>query len=706
MSEQQSSHPERKPNRLLQEQSPYLRQHAYNPVDWYPWGQEALARAKAEDKPILLSIGYSACHWCHVMERESFENETIARQMNENFVPVKVDREERPDLDQIYMDAVQVLTGRGGWPLTVFLTPDGKPFYGGTYFPPEDRHGIAGFPRVLTAIADAYHNRPADVQQNVERLTMAIAALADYKPQPGEMRTDLALAGARALAQSYDRAHGGIGGAPKFPNTFVFSLFLRMYAGGGEQTFGDMVHETLLKMGKGGIYDQLGGGFHRYSVDERWLVPHFEKMLYDNALLARLYLEAGCALNQPEFFRIAGETLDYILREMTSPEGGFYSSQDADSEGEEGRFFLWTPAELRTVLGEELAPLTARFFDVSDDGNFEGRNILHRTIELAEAARMFKRPLEKISASIRTARELLFYARERRVKPGRDEKILAAWNGMMISALAEGYRVLGDERFLQAAARAADFVRTGLWDGRALRRSFKDGLARFNGYLEDYSLIVSALVDLYEASLDRHYLKFARELAEVMLERFADRENGGFFFTSDDHENLITRGKAAFDGSTPSGNSAAVMALLRLHSYSDDQRYIAEAEKTLRLFAPFMEKQPFAFSHMLEAADFFQRGPTEIVIIAEPGTTQMFEWLKGLGLMYVPNRAIFAVDPNGADDALLPEAAAGKKQIAGRITAYVCRERVCSPPITSLDGLKATLDAHEHRINEPRATAE
>jgi uncharacterized protein len=693
MSEEHSSDPQRKANRLLQEQSPYLRQHAHNPVDWYPWGQEALARAKAEDKPILLSIGYSACHWCHVMERESFENDAIARLMNDNFVPIKVDREERPDLDQIYMDAVQVLTGRGGWPLTVFLTPDGKPFYGGTYFPPEDRHGLAGFPRVLTAITDAYRNRPDDVQQNVERLTAAIAALADYKPQPGAMRADLALAGARALAQSYDRAHGGIGGAPKFPNTFVFSLFLRMYAAQGEQTFGDMVSETLLKMAKGGIYDQLGGGFHRYSVDERWLVPHFEKMLYDNALLARLYLEAGCALNQPELFSVARETLDYVLREMTSPEGGFYSSQDADSEGEEGSFFLWTPAELHTVLGGELTPLMARFFDVSEEGNFERHNILHRTIEPAEAARMFKQPLEEINASIETARQLLFQARERRVKPGRDEKILAAWNGMMISALAEGFRVLGDERFLQAAARAVDFVRTRLWDGRALRRSFKDGLARFNGYLEDYGLIVGALVDIYEASFDPGYLEFARELAEVMLQRFADQDNGGFFFTSDDHERLITRGKAAFDGSTPSGNSAAVTALLRLHSYLGDQRYMDEAEKTLRLFAPFMEKQPFAFSHMLEAADLFQRGPTEIVIIAEAGTAQRLEWMKRLGLTYVPNRAIFLVDPNSAEDALLPEAAAGKKQIAGRITAYVCRGRTCSPPITSLEELWAGLSA-------------
>jgi uncharacterized protein YyaL (SSP411 family) len=693
MSEQQHLRPECKSNRLLQEQSPYLRQHAHNPVDWYPWGQEALTRAKAENKPILLSIGYSACHWCHVMERESFENEAIARLMNEKFVAIKVDREERPDLDQIYMDAVQVLTGRGGWPLTVFLTPEGKPFYGGTYFPPEDRHGITGFPRVLTAIADAYHNRPADVQQNVERLTEAIAALADYKHQPGPMRADLALAGAHALARSYDRVHGGIGGAPKFPNTFVFSLFLRMYAADGESTFGEMVRETLLKMAKGGIYDQLGGGFHRYSVDERWLVPHFEKMLYDNALLSRLYLEAGCALNEPEFFRIARATLDYVLREMTSTEGGFYSSQDADSEGEEGRFFLWTPGELRAVVGEELAPLVERFFDVSDDGNFEGRNILHRTIEPAEAARMFKKAPDEISTSIETARRLLFGAREQRVKPGRDEKVLAAWNGMMISALAEGYRVLGDRRFLRAAAQAVDFIRTRLWDGHALRRSFKDGLARFNGYLEDYGLIASALVDVYEASLDRQYLEFARDLAEVMLERFVDLESGGFFFTSDDHESLITRGKAAFDGSTPSGNSAAVMALLRLHSYLGDQRYMAEAEKTLQLFAPFMEKQPFAFAHLLEAADFFQRGPTEIVIIGESGTPQMLEWFTRLGQIYVPNRAIFAAAPNRAGDAWLPEAAVGKEQIAGQITAYVCRERTCSAPITFLEELAAELDA-------------
>jgi uncharacterized protein YyaL (SSP411 family) len=691
MSEQSDPHPERKPNRLVKEHSPYLRQHAYNPVDWYPWGPEAFARAHAENKPIFLSIGYSACHWCHVMERESFENEAIARLINENFVPIKVDREERPDLDQIYMDAVQMLTGHGGWPLTVFLTPDAKPFYGGTYFPPEDRRGMIGFPRLLRAVADAYHNRPLDVQQNVERLTQAITALGDYEAQDGEMKRGLALAGARALAKSYDRVNGGIGHAPKFPNVFAFSLFLRVYVAEREPSFGEMVTDTLFKMARGGIYDQLGGGFHRYSVDERWLVPHFEKMLYDNALLARLYLEAGCALNEPEFFRIGRETLDYVIREMSSEEGGFFSSQDADSQGEEGRFFLWTPEDLLNTLGPELTPLVMRFFDVTYEGNFEGRNILHRTIEPADAARIFNKSTEEINSSLETARKLLFQARERRVKPARDEKILAAWNAMMISAFAQGYRVLGDERFLRAATRAVEFIRTRLWDGHALRRAYKDGIARFNAYAEDYGLMVSALIDVYEATMERRYLEFARELAEVLIQRFVDRQNGGFFFTSDDHEQLIVRSKPAFDGSTASGNSAAAMALLRLYYYTHDERYMTEAERTLCLFAPLMEKQPFAFTHMLEAVDLLERGPTEIVIVAGADDSQKREWLNWLGRCYLPNRVIITVEPHRTDDPLMPQAAAGKKQIDGRITAFICREHTCSPPITSLDELKSAV---------------
>ena len=695
MSQDQSSHnnPAHKANRLINEQSPYLRQHAHNPVDWYPWGEEALGRARAENKPVLLSIGYSACHWCHVMERESFENDAIARVMNENFVSIKVDREERPDLDQIYMDAVQLLTGRGGWPLTMFLLPDGRPFYGGTYFPPVDRHGLPGFPRLLAAIAAAYHKQPGDVQQNVERLTSAMGSMATLQAPGSELPSSTPLNAARELGKHYDSVHGGIGGAPKFPNTFVFALFLRMYDADSDINFADMVRDTLTKMAKGGIYDQLGGGFHRYSVDERWLAPHFEKMLYDNALLARLYLDAGRALNEPEFLRVAREILEYVLREMTSPEGGFYAAQDADSEGEEGKFFLWTPAEARDAIGdEELTKIAARYFDISAEGNFEGRNILNRTIEQADAAKLFGKPADEIARAIETIKGRMFVEREKRIKPGRDEKILAAWNAMMIAAFAEGYRALGDPRYLAAAERAIEFAMTKLWDGRALRRSYKDGVARFNAYLEDYALMAGALIETYEASLDPRYLEQARTLADVILERFLDRAKGGFFFTSDDHEELITRAKAAFDGSTPSGNSAAVIALLRLHAYTGDARYANEAARTINLFAELIEKQPFGFAHMIEAADLYFRGPTEIVLVGDRSSAEFREWIERAGLLYVPNRALFVTDTKGDGSGFIPEPARGKPQVNGQLTAYVCRERTCSAPMTTFEAVIAALD--------------
>ncbi len=682
----------RKPNRLVNEQSPYLRQHAYNPVDWYPWGEEALKRAREENKPILLSIGYSACHWCHVMERESFENETIARLMNENFVPIKVDREERPDLDQIYMDAVQLITGRGGWPLTMFLTPDGRPFFGGTYWPPEDRHGMPGFGRILTAVANAYRSGAREVSHNVEKLTEALGALSSYEPAAGEMRRDLAVAAARSLAGAYDSINGGIGGAPKFPNTFVFSLFLRVFAGEGDEAMGEMVRHTLKKMARGGIYDQIGGGFHRYSVDERWMVPHFEKMLYDNALLARLYADAGRALNEAEFLAVSREILDYVLREMTSPEGGFYSSQDADSEGEEGKFFLWTLREVERIVGPDLAPIAERYFDITEEGNFEQRNILHRTIEPADAARMFGKTEEEIESAIATIRAKLLAARNQRVHPGRDEKILTAWNAMMISAFAEGYRAHHEPRYLEAARRAAEFILRTMWDGRALKRSYKDGVARFNAYLEDYALLAGAMLDMYQASLDSAWLERARMLADVIIDRFLDRQKGGFYFTSDDHEALITRSKAAFDGSTPSGNSAAVMALLRIGEYTGEDRYRAEAERTLKLFREFIEKQPFGFSHMLEAVDLYHRGPTEVVLAGERDSAEFREWMDRLGLLYVPNLALFAADSGGSIERL-PEQVHGKTQRDGRLTAYVCRDRTCSAPITDFKELARELES-------------
>ncbi|MBF6568478.1 MAG: thioredoxin domain-containing protein [Candidatus Binataceae bacterium] len=689
MSEHHGAEHDRKPNRLINELSPYLRQHAYNPVNWYPWGEEALARSRAENKPILLSIGYSACHWCHVMERESFENDEIAGAMNENFIPIKVDREERPDLDQIYMEAVQLITGRGGWPLTMFLTPDGNPFYGGTYYPPVDRQGMPGFGRVLAAIAQAWQEQADTIGKNVASLTKSLHELSDFAPADGEPRAHLAQAGARALTSAYDAVNGGIGGAPKFPNTFVFSLFLRTLDADGDLSFGEMVGNTLTKMARGGIYDQLGGGFHRYSVDERWLAPHFEKMLYDNALLVRLYLDAGRALHNSEFLGTARHVLDYVTREMTSPEGGFYSSQDADSEGEEGKFFLWSVAQTRAVVGEALSPIAERYFDITEEGNFEGGNILHRTIAPAEAARLFHKTDEELDRALAEIASRMFAAREQRVHPGRDEKILAAWNAMMISAFADGYRSLNDRRYRESAERAAEFTMTRLWDGHRLHRSFKDGIARFNAYLEDYALLACAMIDVYEATLDARYLNHARTLAGVMLDRFLDRERGGFYFTSEDHEALITRSKPSFDGSTPSGNSAAAMALLRLHLYTGEDRYQAEAARVIRLFAEAIAKQPFVFAHLLEAIDLYQRGAVEIVLVKGAAEDrEVEEWLAHIGKLYLPNRAIFVI---GRDAGFIPEYVQGRPAIDGKLTGYVCRERACSAPVTTIDALEAEL---------------
>ena len=675
-------------NRLVHETSPYLLQHAHNPVDWYAWGDEALARARQEDKPILVSIGYSACHWCHVMERESFEDEQIAGIMNELFVCVKVDREERPDLDHIYMNAVQMLTGHGGWPLNVFLTPAGEPFYGGTYFPPTDRHNIPAFPRVLQGVAQAYREKRPEVEKSVGQMLDALAQMDGRDAVTGAIPPTLPVDAARTLTRHYDGDHGGLGSAPKFPNSMVFSLFLRAWHATGESRFLEMVEQTLGTMAAGGMYDQLGGGFHRYSVDARWLVPHFEKMLYDNALLTRLYLEGYQATGNVAWRTVAEDTLAYVLREMTDPAGGFYSAQDADSEGVEGKFFVWTLDEVTAVLGEERARVFCRVYDVTEVGNFEDQNILHPTLTLEQAGKLFGKSADEVAAILADSRAALLAVRAGRIAPGRDDKILASWNGLMIGAFAVAYQTLGDDAYRVAAERGVAFVYEHLHrDGRLLR-TYKDGQAKLNAYLDDYAFMLNALLDLYEGTFDLTLIDRAVALGDVLLTHFEDSERGGFYFTSADHERLVARPKPTFDGSVPSGNSAAALGLLRLYYLRGEPRFLAAVERTLGLFAKSMSDNPFGFANMLGVADFYLRKPREVVVVGRPDDPATSELLAQLHRAYVPSRTLTCVNPD--DGARLP-LAEGKTQQNGLVTTYVCHDYTCSPPVTDWHEVAALL---------------
>ena len=517
------------PNRLINETSPYLLQHAHNPVDWYPWGSEALERASKEDRPILLSIGYSACHWCHVMEHESFEDASIAQVMNDNFVNIKVDREERPDLDQIYMTAVQMMTGSGGWPLTVFLLPGGEPFFGGTYFPPEDRYNRPGFRRVLPAISDAYRTRRQELVDNSKTIVEQIGRQVSPQFEGGAIDTSLLDAAYRALGSRFDPREGGFGGAPKFPPSMSIDFLLRYHHRTGDEHALQMATLTLDKMAYGGMYDQAGGGFHRYSTDERWLVPHFEKMLYDNALLARAYLDAYRSTGRPLYKRIAEETLDFVVREMRDPSGAFYSTQDADSEGVEGKFYVWDLEEFRDIVGAD-ADLLAKYFDVTEHGNFEGRNILNISRPPELFSKLESVPLEDLEARAKAAKKKLYAAREKRVKPGRDEKILTDWNGLMLRAFAEAAAYLGRDDYRSIAESNAGFILSTLWDGSRLLHNFKDGRARFNGYLDDYANLADGLFALYELTFDYKWLDHAIKIVDRMIEQFWDDERGGFLF--------------------------------------------------------------------------------------------------------------------------------------------------------------------------------
>jgi len=680
-------------NRLADETSPYLLQHAHNPVDWYPWGPEALARARAEDRPILLSVGYSACHWCHVMERESFEDEATAALMNERYVCVKVDREERPDVDSIYMTAVQQMTGHGGWPMTVFLTPEGAPFYGGTYYPREPRYGMPSFRQVLLAVWEAWRERRDDVDRSADDLREMLRRNAAALPAASALDAGVLDRAQAELARRFDPRWGGFGAAPKFPQAMVLELLLRHWKRTGSAEALEMATLTLRRMAEGGMYDHVGGGFARYSTDAQWLVPHFEKMLYDNALLARAYLHAWQATGDAEHRRVVEETLGWVTREMTSPEGGFYSALDADSEGEEGKFYLWTADEVDALLGPDDGRLFRRYYDVSDAGNFEGKNILHTARALDVVAAAEGVPPERLRAVVERGRRILYEARAKRVWPGLDDKVLTSWNAMMLHAFAEAARVLERDDWREAAVRSAELLLGGLRPGGRLMRTYKEGHAKIPAFLEDHALLVDALLALYEATWDARWVREARGLADELLERFWDDGAGVFYDTASDAEELVVRPRDVFDSATPSGSSSAVMALLRLGELVGESRYRAVAERALAGSMELMARIPAGFGHLLNALDFALATPTEIALVGDPAAEDARALLRTVSRAYLPNAVLaFRAPDTGDDDAqLIPLLESRAMLKNGRATAYVCERLACKQPVTDPTALAEQL---------------
>ena len=676
-------------NRLALEISPYLRQHAGNPVSWYPWGEEALASARSLDRPILLSIGYSACHWCHVMERESFENERIASVMNDRFINIKVDREERPDLDEIYMGAVQAMTGSGGWPMTVFLTPDLRPFYGGTYYPPEDRHGRPGFPRVLSAVADHYRDHRDRVEKQADRLLRVLERQSNLSDLGGEGRGSASEAGQAAAfehhRQTFDAGFGGFGSVPKFPHSMGLSQLLRIYGRSGKEHALHMVELTLEKMAHGGIYDQLGGGFHRYSVDERWLVPHFEKMLYDNALLAVTYLEAYQVTGKGLYRRVVEETLDYVLREMAQPRGGYSATQDADSEGEEGSFFLWSRDEIELHLPPEQARLFCRYYGVTPEGNFEGRNILHVSSGMRDLAAFLQVGVDELQRAVAHGRKRLLAVREKRIRPARDDKIVVAWNGLMISAMARAHAVLGNRSYLDSGVAAATLILSELRsESGALMHSFQDGKLSGSGYQDDYACFINGLVDLYEASYEPGWLRAALELTAQMVERFWDPEESSFYYTETGASDLIVRSKNPFDNATPSGNSMAALAMMRLGALTGDESLWEKGVRTVDSFSGLLERSPTSCAHMGCGFDFSLQKPLEIAVIGNRAEPNLLS--AEVHGRFLPNKVVCGWPPRTGGDSCHEETERLVPLLAGKCAgnlaaAYVCEEMVCSPPI-------------------------
>ncbi|MDQ4076083.1 MAG: thioredoxin domain-containing protein [Chloroflexota bacterium] len=672
------------PNRLADESSPYLLQHKDNPVDWYPWGEEALERARRENRPILLSIGYSACHWCHVMEHESFEDQETAEIMNEHFVNIKVDREERPDLDSIYMDAVTAMTGHGGWPMTVFLTPEAVPFYGGTYYPPEPRYGMPSFKQVLRAVADSYDNRQEELVEQGQKLLDHIARRSQLAARDEELNAGVLDRAFEQLMRQFDARWGGFGtSGPKFPQPMVLEFVLRYYRRRQDSRARRLLDKTLQRMAYGGMYDQLGGGFHRYSVDEKWLVPHFEKMLYDNGQLVSLYLHAYQMFDTPLYRRVAEETLDYLQREMIDPAGGFYSSQDADSEGEEGKFFVWGAEEVDAALTPEEARVFKAYYNVTENGNFEGKNVLWIPRDPDVVAANLNLSERQMNETLERARQKLFQVRSKRVPPGTDTKVLTSWSALAIAAFAEASRVLAEPSYREVAERAAHFILQVMRDedGRLLR-TWKEnpGVAKLNAYLEDYAYFIHALTYLYEATFGEHWLRSAQELTEIMLAEFRDPK-GGFYDTGGEHERLVLRPKDVVDNATPSGNSMAALALLRLGAFLNEEKYIDEAHRTLQLVGRGMGEQPLGFGNWLVALDWWLSPTTEFALVGKEADIQPF--VHEIFSRFLPNKIVaHAVPTEVAEVAETIPLLRERDTLHGKATAYLCQNFTCKQPVT------------------------
>ena len=672
-------------NHLIYETSPYLLQHADNPVDWYAWNDESLKKAKDENKPIFLSVGYSACHWCHVMAHESFENDEVAKFMNEHFVNIKVDREERPDLDDIYQKVCQIATGQGGWPLSIFLTPDQKPFYVGTYFPVLDSYGRPGFGSITRQLAQAWKEKPKDIEKSADNFLAALQKAETVKI-PSKLEKTILDEAAINLFQLGDAAYGGFGSAPKFPNAANISFLFRYAKLTGLSKFNEFALKTLNKMAKGGIFDQIGGGFHRYSTDAKWLVPHFEKMLYDNALIPVNYAEAYQITKDPFYLEVLNKTLGYVLREMTSKEGGFYSAYDADSEGIEGKFYVWKKSEIKEILGDD-AEIFCLYYDVTDGGNWEGNSILCNNINISAVAFHFGMSEEKIKEILICCSEKLLKVRSKRISPGLDDKVLTSWNALMITAFAKGYRVTGDAKYLNAAKNCVSFIETNLLDDAKLLRTYKNNIAKIDGYLEDYSYFANALLDLFEIEPELKYLNLAVKLGHHLVDHFWDSQSSSFFMTSDDHEKLIIRPKSNYDLSLPSGNSVSCFVMLRLFHLTQEEKFLKIATQIMESQAQIAAENPFGFGYLLNTIYTYLQNPTEITIV----NSENSEICNFLYSKFLPESIMVAINNKSQLENLSKFSFFAGKSFSDKTSVFVCRNFTCSLPLESISEINSNL---------------